>query len=234
MPDPLKLADVHDLIEHLQEGLHFARSIGASQVAVDVAHVETLIDAATHALRVQAPASGDVRGTVGQALVERAARGICLGKSGHPDATWYDERAGSVRREWEKFEKEARSALLALHPGDRIGGCVLVPAEPTEAARDVLAERRRQIEGEGRSTEGDDAYVGNDLVYAAVSYALAAAGDRSDKSFANIAHKWWPWMFSWWKPTTRRRDLVKAGALILAEIERLDRLAAIPEAPDAD
>ncbi|MNC99215.1 hypothetical protein D3C83_174210 [compost metagenome] len=33
----------------------------------------------------------------------------------------------------------------------------------------------------------------------------------------------WPWEGCWWKPTGRRRDLVKAGALILAEIERLDR-----------
>ena len=33
----------------------------------------------------------------------------------------------------------------------------------------------------------------------------------------------WPWDAEWWKPTDRRRDLVKAGALILAEIERLDR-----------
>lgn len=29
----------------------------------------------------------------------------------------------------------------------------------------------------------------------------------------------------WWKPKDRRRNLVKAGALIVAEIERLDRLA---------
>lgn len=36
----------------------------------------------------------------------------------------------------------------------------------------------------------------------------------------------WPWDESWWKPTNRRRDLVKAGALILAEIERLDRAEA--------
>ena len=34
----------------------------------------------------------------------------------------------------------------------------------------------------------------------------------------------WPWVRRWWKPTDRRRDLVKAGALILAEIERLDRI----------
>jgi hypothetical protein len=35
----------------------------------------------------------------------------------------------------------------------------------------------------------------------------------------------WPWEASWFKPSTARRDLIKAGALILAEIERLDRAA---------
>lgn len=33
----------------------------------------------------------------------------------------------------------------------------------------------------------------------------------------------WPWPSKWWKPKSQRRDLVRAGALILAEIERLDR-----------
>jgi hypothetical protein len=42
----------------------------------------------------------------------------------------------------------------------------------------------------------------------------------------------WPWDRKWWKPTDRRRDLVKAAALILAEIERLDR-ATIKEARDS-
>lgn len=36
----------------------------------------------------------------------------------------------------------------------------------------------------------------------------------------------WPWSREWWKPKNPRRDLVKAGALIVAEIERLDRLEA--------
>jgi len=36
----------------------------------------------------------------------------------------------------------------------------------------------------------------------------------------------WPWSPMWWRPTTQRRDLVKAGALIMAEIERIDRAAA--------
>jgi hypothetical protein len=33
----------------------------------------------------------------------------------------------------------------------------------------------------------------------------------------------WPWAAEWYKPTDRRRDLVKAASLLLAEIERLDR-----------
>jgi hypothetical protein len=35
----------------------------------------------------------------------------------------------------------------------------------------------------------------------------------------------WPWSREWWQPKDRRRDLVRAGALIVAEIERLDRAA---------
>ena len=37
---------------------------------------------------------------------------------------------------------------------------------------------------------------------------------------------YWPptWDFSWYKPTTRIRDLVKAGALIAAEIDRHQRI----------
>ncbi|HHG5326055.1 TPA: hypothetical protein ACPWPG_001447 [Pseudomonas aeruginosa] len=35
----------------------------------------------------------------------------------------------------------------------------------------------------------------------------------------------WPWDEQWWKPSTARRDMVKACALALAEIERLDRAA---------
>lgn len=34
----------------------------------------------------------------------------------------------------------------------------------------------------------------------------------------------WPWADEWWKPKDRRADLVRAGALILAEIDRIDRI----------
>ena len=96
----------------------------------------------------------------------------------------------------------------------------------SKAAQDVMAERQRQISVEGWSPEHDDQYVHDDLPRAAACYALSAAGYRGD----DRAHvRFWPWLDSWWKPTTPRRDLVKAGALILAEIERLDRAALSPE-----
>lgn len=41
-----------------------------------------------------------------------------------------------------------------------------------------------------------------------------------------LVWKIWPWDKSWWKPTPddRIRELIKAGALIAAEIDRLQRL----------
>lgn len=93
--------------------------------------------------------------------------------------------------------------------------------ERHEAARDVLAERRRQIEAEGWTPEHDDAYAEGDLAQAAGCYSLYAhCSENLDGSPAD-----WPWPDEWWKPAGPRRNLVKAGALILAEIERLDRAA---------
>jgi len=85
----------------------------------------------------------------------------------------------------------------------------------SSAARDVQAERRRQIEVEGWSPQDDDKQTDSEIAHAAACYALNNAAV-------------WPYSISWWKPTDRRRNLVKAGALILAEIERLDRLASAP------
>lgn len=104
----------------------------------------------------------------------------------------------------------------------------------SRAAQDVLAERQRQISVEGWDDTNDDCNDKSELAQAAACYALS--GTPADEAVF-IHGRWkdprdlfWPWTWdrSWWKPTNRRRDLVKAGALILAEIERLDRAA--PEA----
>lgn len=97
-------------------------------------------------------------------------------------------------------------------------------AEPLSAAlADIAAERRRQMEVEGWTPEHDDQYQQGAMAMAAACYALEAYRPPSYKRFNPRA--WWPWDSRWWKPTTARRDLVKAGALIAAEIERLDRAA---------
>jgi hypothetical protein len=102
----------------------------------------------------------------------------------------------------------------------------------TQAARDVLAERQRQVTVEGFTAQSDDTYDDGTLSSAAVAYASYAAdmihpfslgdGDRDREGRPPLS---WPWARGWWKPVSPRRALVKAAALLLAEIEKLDRKA---------
>ncbi|MCH2685512.1 ead/Ea22-like family protein [Escherichia coli] len=89
------------------------------------------------------------------------------------------------------------------------------------AILDVVAERQRQQSVEGWTPEHDNAYQNSELADAAACYAIHA----HNQGFSTPAH--WPWSPDWWKQSGARRDLVKAGALILAEIERIDRAAGI-------
>lgn len=91
----------------------------------------------------------------------------------------------------------------------------------TQATLDVLAERRRQVQEEGWTLEHDDDHFAGELAMAAACYAGSAGGYVWVEGKPSEAV--WPWSQERWKPTTPRRDLIKAAALILAEIERLDR-----------
>lgn len=91
------------------------------------------------------------------------------------------------------------------------------PVIETDAALSVLEERQRQKSVEGWSTEHDDEHDDGALAQAAVCYVADV------RKYNRALPPEWPWDETAWKPTTHRRDLVKAGALILAEIERLDR-----------
>ena len=97
---------------------------------------------------------------------------------------------------------------------------LLLQIASTAAAHDVLVERRRQIESEGWTPEHDDEHSKGQLAAAAACYALSSIGIKGNE---DVQIRFWPWDDGWWRPSHRRRDLVKAGALILAEIERLDR-----------
>lgn len=109
----------------------------------------------------------------------------------------------------------------------------------------IGAERRRQVEVEGWAPEHDDEHTNGEMAIAAACYAWNAPRPLEIEDA-------WPWDRRWWKPTTpevtivpcrcrsvsecnhcaiapdaltraRMRDLAKAGALIAAEIDRLDR-----------
>ena len=85
---------------------------------------------------------------------------------------------------------------------------------------EIADELRRQIDVEGFAVESDDGkYTGRGISFAAASYAIHDGDNRYMPGL-------WPWSKRSWKPTTRRHNLVKAAALIVAEIERLDRTAA--------
>ena len=86
----------------------------------------------------------------------------------------------------------------------------------SKATKDVLAERQRQIDVEGWTPEHDDKH-GFELVNAAVCYAETMGPCRPCPTVG------WPWELEDWKPKSYRENLVRAGALIIAEIERLDR-----------
>lgn len=124
---------------------------------------------------------------------------------------------------WDAWQ--ARAALAAAQPAAQ-GMDAMTPA-----ARDVLAERQRQISAEGWTPESDDRYAEGDMSDAAGCYALHAFFAEAPTSSPPA---WWPWAAHWWKPSTPRRDLEKAGALILAEIERIDRAAIAAQAKQGD
>lgn len=93
----------------------------------------------------------------------------------------------------------------------------------SDALRDIAAERRRQIEVEGWTPEHDDKHTGGGMAFAAAAYATHAHAGATMMS--GVIWRWTGWANKWFKPRNARADLVRAGALIAAEIERLDRAA---------
>ncbi|MGY8830077.1 MAG: hypothetical protein ACKVIS_11090 [Pseudomonadales bacterium] len=90
-------------------------------------------------------------------------------------------------------------------------------AEPSAHLALIAAERARQINAKGYSAERDDAYRYGELAHAAASYA-----DLAGKPGTLTTQ--WPWAPNTFKPShDRMHDLAKAGALIVAEMERLGR-----------
>lgn len=150
----------------------------------------------------------------------------------------------SQAAEIERLTKEAAKDLARL---DRLiqerDDARRLLAEATGVVSDadgvamIAAERRRQIEEEGWTAEHDDIeHQNGELGRAAAAYALAGMKvyqlpvDMARNMRATIVDIW-PWGREWFKPrgkpSSTIRTLVKAGALIAAEIDQQKRRAAL-------
>jgi hypothetical protein len=92
-----------------------------------------------------------------------------------------------------------------------------------EGAMLIAAERARQVADEGWTTAHDDAHANGEILRAAHAYfAVVLNPARAEMIGAVI----WPWSPREFKPVADSIcNLVKAGALIAAEIDRLKRAA---------
>lgn len=91
--------------------------------------------------------------------------------------------------------------------------CKEIESMLTPALLDAMVERRRQGE-KGFNHKHDDKLVSGELTAAAVAYAMDADQGRRDGLVPKTI------------PDTRRKMLIKAAALLLAEVERIDRAEA--------
>ncbi len=160
-----------------------------------------------------------------------------------PDAPIEHDRSGEAAdpaeadAEAESGKAVARSRIEGRHDPDRYVELTdpdryveltwnkrkhdLTPTLPGVLA-DLVDERHRQIEVEGFTLAHDDKHSRAELARAAAAYALAGAG-FVDPAQDVLASKAWPFGSDCPTITTARNTLIKAGALIVAEIERLDR-----------
>lgn len=120
--------------------------------------------------------------------------------------------------------------LMACDKKGGIAGAVCEPIHLTGAEL-ISDERRRQVEVEGFTSEHDDIeQLDFDLSSVGALYALHASLEKTPNMsmlFEKIFSYWYPWGKKYWKPTAPNdtiKQLVKAGALIAAEIDRLQRM----------
>lgn len=96
----------------------------------------------------------------------------------------------------------------------------------SEAFKHIEAERRRQVEVEGWTPAHDDEHGDGELLRAGMIYLHLGAELGPPMDARTGAPVGWPWAGQWFKPKDRRSNLIRAGALFLAEKERIKRAGA--------
>ena len=144
------------------------------------------------------------------------------------------EKVNQADSEWHKMAdrilsagKRAETAEAALSAANER---TLAPV-----ILEIANERLRQISVEGWTPEHDDQHSSGELAGAAGCYAKHVNArqwcfkNNPDDYQCEPEPSGWPWAAEWWKPKNPRSDLIRAAALIVAELERLDRASKLVE-----
>lgn len=138
----------------------------------------------------------------------------------------HDDRPGSktyLYVEGESLSEQDMLKLVRQYPISRINFDAVVkkykltpPSEKMSGIELIAEERARQVEKEGYSHWHDLNHPTESFCRAAIAYALADIDSEKAKEY-------WPasWTEGMYKPKDIRRNLVRAGALIAAAIDRL-------------
>lgn len=167
-----------------------------------------------------------------------AAKGIAQ-RYGYDQVVIMARKVGPAGREHVTTYGDGKEhCAVAAHVGEFLRTKVMGwPCQPHElAASMLLRERERQISVEGWTPEHDDTHVDGAMAKAAACYAYYAAipavtrevdtypfSSKTHPTDVVVVRRAWPWSWSFWKPSDPQRDLVRAGALIIAELERIAR-----------
>lgn len=164
------------------------------------------------------------------------------------EALWKIADGDTHTARW--MQDVARSALAVVagepahqpehrQPEQQDLGTTAAPSSVVKGVDLIAAERERQMSEEGWTAGHDDEHVGGELAAAACCYATApevraeimltdGGAENVNVPGSGYDARHWPWDGGWRPhPDDRVRELVKAGALLAAEIDRLQRLDAL-------
>lgn len=236
-PTPSRAPDAPDLLERVERILLNVRDDGSHDGSLALADTGECLsecwDAGEHICSGndghRALTVADIRAVVAtvRALVASLITRPPVPREGEPGIKWHPRGfAEQLRQKLDPLRSGTGPIILDRVMVESIAACLDDLSSPPRAgdARDgavglIAAERERQKSVEGWTEAHDDAHAFHELAKAAACYAFPFVNDMNDR---------WPFGREWWKPTPndRVRELVKAGALIVAEIERLQRAAA--------
>jgi len=93
---------------------------------------------------------------------------------------------------------------------------------------EVLAERMRQIDI-GYDAEHDDQHMSGEIARAAACYAVHPQVRLFGIDRLQVPTQVWPYRWEFAPESATRDNLIKAAAMLIAEVERLDRAKAVQQ-----